>query len=139
MWNDVLYRHVHLTIISYHSYQNFQSIYFCGGFFFLIWKWRINMSIFPSSFSSFFSLSREHPIGDKSFQSYIRQQSEISAHSIWSLKKVIRWCSWRTEEREKPPVARCTYQMSSLLRLAKCFLSLQELLQLLLCTLFIWC
>ncbi|XP_019380210.1 PREDICTED: ras GTPase-activating protein 3 isoform X1 [Crocodylus porosus] len=26
--------------------------------------------------------SQEHPIGDKSFQSYIRQQSEISAHSI---------------------------------------------------------
>uniref|UniRef100_A0A8C3M229 RAS p21 protein activator 3 n=1 Tax=Chrysolophus pictus TaxID=9089 RepID=A0A8C3M229_CHRPC len=26
--------------------------------------------------------SQEHPIGDKSFQTYIRQQSEISAHSI---------------------------------------------------------
>ncbi|KAM7178621.1 ras GTPase-activating protein 3 isoform 2-T2 [Macrochelys suwanniensis] len=26
--------------------------------------------------------SQEHPIGDKSFQSYIRQQSEISSHSI---------------------------------------------------------
>lgn len=26
--------------------------------------------------------SREHPIGDKSFQSYIRQQSETPAHSM---------------------------------------------------------
>lgn len=26
--------------------------------------------------------SQEHPIGDKSFQNYIRQQSEISTHSI---------------------------------------------------------
>lgn len=26
--------------------------------------------------------SQEHPIGDKSFQSYIRQQSEVSTHSI---------------------------------------------------------
>ena len=25
---------------------------------------------------------REHPIGDKSFQSYIRQQSETPAHSM---------------------------------------------------------
>lgn len=37
--------------------------------------------------TSFFN-SREHPIGDKSFQTYIRQQSEISAHSIWSVKDV---------------------------------------------------
>lgn len=29
-----------------------------------------------------FPLCREHPIGDKSFQSYIRQQSETSTHSI---------------------------------------------------------
>lgn len=28
------------------------------------------------------SLSREHPIGDKSFQNYIRQHSETSTHSI---------------------------------------------------------
>ncbi|KAI6078661.1 Ras gtpase-activating protein 3 [Aix galericulata] len=29
-----------------------------------------------------FKKTKEHPIGDKSFQTYIRQQSEISAHSI---------------------------------------------------------
>lgn len=28
-------------------------------------------------------LYREHPIGDKSFQCYIRQQSESSTYSIW--------------------------------------------------------
>lgn len=28
------------------------------------------------------SCCREHPIGDKSFQSYIRQRSETSTHSI---------------------------------------------------------
>lgn len=60
--------------------------------------------------TGFFFSFREHPIGDKSFQTYIRQQSEISAHSIWSAKDSAEELisdAKQQNKREATHVAKC--------------------------------